>query len=61
MPKKQLRTVKKSSATGRLSRDAVRSAVISVRDANPSQARTSGGGRDQTGRGPGASNGSGKS
>jgi hypothetical protein len=32
MATKQLRTVKKSSETGRLNRDAVRSAVISVRD-----------------------------
>ena len=32
MEKKQLRTVKKSSETGRLNRDAVRSAVINVRD-----------------------------
>lgn len=32
MAKKQLRTVKKSSETGRLSRADVRSAVISVRD-----------------------------
>jgi hypothetical protein len=32
MAKKQLRTVKKSSQTGRLSRAEVRSAVITVRD-----------------------------
>lgn len=32
MAKKSLRTVKKSSQTGRLDRDDVRSAVISVRD-----------------------------
>lgn len=32
MAKKELRTVKKSTQTGRLSREAVRSAVITVRD-----------------------------
>jgi hypothetical protein len=41
MEKKELRTVKKSADTGRLSREAVRSAVITVRD----------------GRGPGTSKG----
>jgi hypothetical protein len=38
MAKKELRTVKKSTQTGRLSRDAVRSAVISVRDGRSSSA-----------------------
>lgn len=33
MASKQLRTVKKSDETGRLNREAVRSAVIAVRDA----------------------------
>lgn len=61
MPKKQLRTVKKSNETGRLSRDAVRSAVISVRDGSPLQTRNSESSRHQTDRGPSTSNGSGKS
>lgn len=61
MPKKQLRTVKKANETGRLSREAVRSAVISVRDGSSSQARISESSRHQTGRGSGASNGNGKS
>lgn len=34
MEKKQLRTVKKSSQTGRLNRAEVRSAVITVRDSS---------------------------
>jgi hypothetical protein len=38
MAKKELRTVKKSTQTGELSRDAVRSAVISVRDGRSSGA-----------------------
>ncbi|HYH80025.1 MAG TPA: hypothetical protein VEX86_09505 [Longimicrobium sp.] len=39
MARKQLRTVKKSSQTGRLDRDAVRSEVIIVRDARAGQIR----------------------
>ncbi len=35
MSKKQLRTVKKSSQTGRLDRAAVRAAVIAARDCKP--------------------------
>jgi hypothetical protein len=38
MAKKELRTVKKSTQTGRLSREAVRSAVITVRDGRNSGA-----------------------
>jgi hypothetical protein len=41
MVKKHLRTVKKSSQTGRLSRAAVRLAVIAVRDGHRAQVRTS--------------------
>lgn len=40
MAKKQLRTVKKSSQTGRLNRAEVRSAVITVRDKSTSQFKT---------------------
>lgn len=37
MAKKQLRTVKKSPDTGRLNRDAVRAAVIALRDERSGQ------------------------
>jgi hypothetical protein len=42
MVKKQLRTVKKSRQTGRLSRAAVRWAVIAVRDGHCAHVRTKG-------------------
>lgn len=40
MEKKQLRTVKKSSQTGRLNRAEVRSAVITVRDSSTGRYNT---------------------
>lgn len=62
MPKKQLRTVKKSSQTGRLSRAAVRSAVITVRDGHtPDEGRNGGSRSPHSARDSGASNGGGKS
>lgn len=61
MPKKQLRTVKKSSQTGRLSREAVRSAVITVRDGHSVEGRNGGSGRQHSGQASGASNGGSKS
>jgi hypothetical protein len=45
MVKKQLRTVKKSRQTGRLSRAAVRLAVIAVRDGHRAQVGTNGSSR----------------
>lgn len=60
MAKKELRTVKKSSDTGRLNRSAVRSAVITVRDGHTVQGRDKESSRLSGGHPSGASNGSSK-